>query len=184
MNIFIPTYIFIILYFYFFAVPPKLSPFYVDKGLHLGERTTIICTVTKGDPPLSINWFKDGHPLVSGPGISVTQMNPYNRVLLIESLTPEHNGNYSCVAKNAAATVTHTQKLMVNGNVFVCITAATNTSFFLGSLFMYGFYLFSLFLSLIYKSFFIPLAWDFCFSFSIFLIRPPSPPEHITFSPS
>jgi hypothetical protein len=103
------------------TVPPKLSPFQVDSGLQLGERMSLICTVLKGDPPLHIRWLKDGQPLGSSPGLSVTQMNQYNRVLLIESLSPEHNGNYSCVAENMAAAVSHVQQLLVNGkNTHTC----------------------------------------------------------------
>ncbi|CAH1390384.1 unnamed protein product [Nezara viridula] len=35
-------------------------------------------------------------------------------MLIIHSLSPEHNGNYSCVARNPAAEVVYTQRLVVN----------------------------------------------------------------------
>ncbi|KAG8230029.1 hypothetical protein J437_LFUL009995 [Ladona fulva] len=113
-------------------VPPKISPFHVDRSLHLGERATFTCSVTKGDVPLSVSWLKDGSPIPSSSspsasssspssspasstsGISVSHVDQFNSILLIESLSPRHNGNYSCVAQNLAATVSHTQELMVN----------------------------------------------------------------------
>lgn len=48
--------------------------------------------------------------------VTVTNMDQYNSILMIESLSPDHNGNYSCVARNLAAEVSHTQRLVVHGN--------------------------------------------------------------------
>lgn len=47
--------------------------------------------------------------------VSVTQVDQFTSILVIESLTPEHNGNYSCVVRNLAAEVSHTHQLVVNG---------------------------------------------------------------------
>lgn len=47
--------------------------------------------------------------------VSVTQVDQFTSILVIESLTPEHNGNYSCVVRNQAAEVSHTHQLVVNG---------------------------------------------------------------------
>lgn len=98
-----------------FSVPPKISPFSTDRTLHLGERASLTCSVTKGDPPLTVSWLKDGRPLDPKHRLAVQQVDQYNSILLIESLSPEHNGNYSCVARNPAAEVIHTQRLVVNG---------------------------------------------------------------------
>ncbi|XP_068083857.1 cell adhesion molecule Dscam2 [Anabrus simplex] len=95
-------------------VPPKLSPFTSDRTQHVGERASLTCSVTKGDLPLTISWLKDGRPLESAQRVSITQVDQFNSILLIESLSPDHNGNYSCVARNLAAEVSHTQQLMVN----------------------------------------------------------------------
>lgn len=48
--------------------------------------------------------------------VSITQVDQFTSILLIESLSPDHNGNYSCVVRNAAAEVSHTQQMVVNGN--------------------------------------------------------------------
>lgn len=108
-------------YLMYFAVPPKVSPFYAEDTLHVGDRASLTCSVTKGDLPLTISWSKDGrsidtHQLVS---MSVSQVDQYTSILLIESLMPEHNGNYSCVVRNLAAEVSHTHQLVVNGKKWV-----------------------------------------------------------------
>lgn len=61
--------------------------------------------------------------------VSVTNMDQYNSILMIEHLSPDHNGNYSCVARNLAAEVSHTQRLVVHGNpplgpLHFCLTTA------------------------------------------------------------
>lgn len=98
------------------AVPPKLGPFVSDRTLHLGERATLTCSVIKGDLPLTISWLKDGKPVDPKHRLSINQVDQFNSILLIESLSPEHNGNYSCQARNPAAGVFQTQRLVVNGN--------------------------------------------------------------------
>lgn len=101
----------------FIAVPPKVSPFYAEDTLHVGDRASITCSVTKGDLPLTISWHKDSRTVDPTHTISITQVDQFTSILVIDSLSPEHNGNYSCVVTNAAATVSHTQQLVVNGNL-------------------------------------------------------------------
>ncbi|XP_024945332.1 Down syndrome cell adhesion molecule-like protein Dscam2 isoform X13 [Cephus cinctus] len=96
------------------SVPPKISPFTADRDLHLGERTTLTCSVTRGDLPLSISWLKDGRSMGPSERVTVTNVDQFNSILMIESLSPDHNGNYSCVARNLAAEVSHTQRLVVH----------------------------------------------------------------------
>ncbi|XP_058796799.1 cell adhesion molecule Dscam2 [Phymastichus coffea] len=95
-------------------VPPKISPFTADHELHLGERTTLTCSVSRGDLPLTIFWLKDGRTLGPSERVTVTSVDQFNSILMIESLSPDHNGNYSCVARNLAAEVSHTQRLVVH----------------------------------------------------------------------
>lgn len=98
-----------------FTVPPKVSPFYAENTLHVGDRASLTCSVTKGDIPLSISWHKDGHSLEPAQKVAITQVDQFTSILAIESLTPDHNGNYSCIVRNLAAEVSHTQQLVVNG---------------------------------------------------------------------
>lgn len=83
--------------------------------MHVGDRASLTCSVTKGDLPLTITWKKDGRILNAGSSVSITEVDQFTSILVIESLSPEHNGNYSCVVKNAAAEAAHTQQLAVNG---------------------------------------------------------------------
>lgn len=97
------------------------------------------CSVVKGDLPLTITWRKDGRSIDPSQRMSVTQVDQYNSILVIENLSAEHTGNYSCVVRNLAAEVDSTQALLVNGNR---IGKTKNCHYFLSYLFFFLFFLF------------------------------------------
>ncbi|XP_063920715.1 cell adhesion molecule Dscam2 isoform X4 [Zophobas morio] len=95
-------------------VPPKVSPFYIEDTLHIGDRASLTCSVTKGDLPLTISWRKNGRNIQPVHMVSITQVDQFTSILVIEKLSSEHNGNYTCVVSNLAAEVSHTHQLVVN----------------------------------------------------------------------
>ncbi|XP_071438868.1 cell adhesion molecule Dscam2-like isoform X2 [Hetaerina americana] len=94
--------------------PPSIYPFSIQNSLHLGERIGLQCIVTKGDPPLSITWLKDDHPINELPNLTVKSLGEYSSTLMIEQLSTTHSGRYTCTARNAAASAAHTVRLAVN----------------------------------------------------------------------
>uniref|UniRef100_A0A8D8Y6J4 Down syndrome cell adhesion molecule homolog n=1 Tax=Cacopsylla melanoneura TaxID=428564 RepID=A0A8D8Y6J4_9HEMI len=99
----------------YFTVPPKLSPVNPERTLNVGERASLICSVTKGDIPLTIKWLKDGRYLDSSAALSITHVDQFNSMLVIDSVSARHSGNYSCTVRNMAAEETQIQRLIVNG---------------------------------------------------------------------
>ncbi|XP_055627636.1 cell adhesion molecule Dscam2 isoform X10 [Toxorhynchites rutilus septentrionalis] len=96
-------------------VPPKLNPFHSSiLSLNVGDRASITCSVIKGDIPLTITWRKDGRPIDPSQRMSVTQVDQYNSILVIENLSADHTGNYSCVVRNSASETEGSQSLLVN----------------------------------------------------------------------
>lgn len=99
-----------------FLVPPKIVPFsFQDEQLTEGMFVRISCVVSRGDLPLYISWLKDGRPLPTDFGINVRNFDEYSSVLSIDYVTSHHNGNYTCLASNAAATANFMAPLLVNG---------------------------------------------------------------------
>jgi Down syndrome cell adhesion molecule-like protein 1 len=84
-------------------------------SLNVGDRASITCSVQKGDTPLHIKWLKNGILIDPSQRISVTQVDQFNSILVIEHLQASHSGNYSCVVSNQAAEVESSQALLVNG---------------------------------------------------------------------
>lgn len=105
-----------------FSVPPKITPFSFRMDLHLGERVGVQCVISKGDPPLTVVWLKDGTSLTepeSGTrsGVVIHSLDQFNSILTIEALARHHGGNYTCIASNAVAQTQYTASLSVNGTV-------------------------------------------------------------------
>ena len=100
------------------SVPPTLNKFSVGSELRLGQRVSMLCSITDGDLPMSLTWFRDDVRLVhtsSLNGVTITEIGRYESVLRIDELRPEHNANFTCVAENVAGRAAHSQMLRVKG---------------------------------------------------------------------
>lgn len=71
----------------------------------------------KGDLPVEISWLHNNSTLTDGDGIIIMKNKKVNS-LTIDSVSSENAGEYTCVAKNRAGSVTHSAILNVNGIVF------------------------------------------------------------------
>jgi hypothetical protein len=100
-------------------VPPAITPFSFGE-LSLGERVRVTCSVKRGDPPVTINWFKDNRPLDSEsfPDSDITiirDLEDFSSVLAIPHVDSRHSGNYTCMASNPAKRAVYTATLLVTG---------------------------------------------------------------------
>ena len=103
-----------------FLVPPTINKFSVGEHLRLGQRVSMLCSVTDGDLPLTLKWYRHDQlllPEARASGISITEIGHYESVLRIDDLRPEHNANFTCVAQNFAGIAQHSQTLRVKGKV-------------------------------------------------------------------
>lgn len=108
--------IYLFLHWNLFTVPPRIEPFSFPANIQSGARVHVTCVVSQGDIPVKITWLKDGRPLK--PREATThQIDEYDLALRIQSASPIHDGNYTCVASNDAAKVTHTAPLLVHGTI-------------------------------------------------------------------
>lgn len=64
--------------------------------------------------PIRITWRKDGQVIISGSGVTI-ESKEFMSSLQISSVSLKHNGNYTCIASNAAATVSRERQLIVRG---------------------------------------------------------------------
>ena len=97
--------------------PPKILPFsFGDEAVNTGELRQLLCTVIKGDDPLSISWSMKGENLGPGPDITTSQLGTRTSMLMISSVTYRHLGYYTCTATNLAGSASITAELKVNGN--------------------------------------------------------------------
>ena len=71
----------------YFAVPPRVSNEFRNLTIAFNSTFTKECYL-RGDPPVSVNWTRDG-VLISR-----------NNTLVIRQATLKDKGNYECTAKN------------------------------------------------------------------------------------
>nr|XP_053612835.1 cell adhesion molecule Dscam2 isoform X22 [Plodia interpunctella] len=96
-------------------VPPQIMPFeFGEETFNAQDMVLVTCAVSKGDLPLTIDWYFNGKVVRSGEnGINLMKTKRTSQ-LSIESVTHQNQGNYSCVVKNEAGVVNHTAPLFVN----------------------------------------------------------------------
>ena len=95
---------------------PAIAPFQfpyetVDEGTYV----QIICTIIKGDEPLTISWSLQGDIVSSDPDIITTSLGTRSSILTISKVGYRHSGDYTCRASNKAGSFSHTATLRVNG---------------------------------------------------------------------
>ncbi|VVC30731.1 Immunoglobulin subtype,Immunoglobulin-like domain,Immunoglobulin-like fold,Immunoglobulin subtype [Cinara cedri] len=95
-------------------VLPKIVPFsFGDGPVNSGESIQVVCSVSKGDRPLTISWSFYGEALSSDMGVTTQMLGDTTNFLSIPSTGPSNQGNYTCIAKNSAGSDTYTSQLVV-----------------------------------------------------------------------
>ena len=97
--------------------PPSILPFsFGDAAVNQGEPRQIICSVIKGDEPITITWSLQGEDLAPGPDLTTTQLGSKTSLLMISAVNYRHSGTYTCNVANPFGTTSHSANLRVNGN--------------------------------------------------------------------
>ncbi|GAB6026603.1 Down syndrome cell adhesion molecule-like protein 1, variant 2 [Chamberlinius hualienensis] len=96
------------------TVPPQIAPFSFPPKLHVGTRARLQCVVTDGDLPITFLWTKDGQSLTHDLELVIKQDDEFSSSLTFQTIQTKHNGNYTCVARNAAVTTNFSANLVVD----------------------------------------------------------------------
>ncbi|KAG8178097.1 hypothetical protein JTE90_017446 [Oedothorax gibbosus] len=88
---------------------PVVAPFIFPPALKEGERGSAICTIKSGDRPFEFHWEKDGKKLTNVETQSIRDSS----FLIIESVSAESSGNYTCIVSNAFGKDRFTASLLV-----------------------------------------------------------------------
>lgn len=91
------------------------------EPINSGDMVIVSCAVTKGDLPLEISWLLNGKSVGDVIGITVDGSRKRVSQLTIESVSAEHAGEYTCLAKNKAGSTTFSATLNVNGIIYVVL---------------------------------------------------------------
>ena len=97
---------------------PKIVPFHFDNPMSTGETAQITCSISAGDQPLDISWSFRGEKLSHIAGVSIIPGGRKASMLIIDPVSAEHRGNYTCTVKNPAGVANFTSDLYINGKRF------------------------------------------------------------------
>lgn len=97
------------------SVIPQINPFEFESEVNTGEGVQLNCYVGKGDIPVDITWSFNKKPIRNIFGVSTVPVGSRTNLLIINSVQPEHAGEYTCQAANAGGVVEHSAELFVNG---------------------------------------------------------------------
>ncbi|XP_076297108.1 Down syndrome cell adhesion molecule 1 isoform X26 [Lasioglossum baleicum] len=96
-------------------VLPRISPFdFGDQPIYAGQAAQLACMVLLGDTPINITWTHEDQPLSQYKGYSIGKLGPRTSLMLIETVTPEHAGRYTCIASNPSGMAVHEAILRVH----------------------------------------------------------------------
>ncbi|PRD30311.1 UNVERIFIED_CONTAM: Dscam2 [Trichonephila clavipes] len=91
---------------------PTVAPFNFPPGLKEGERGSATCTIKSGDKPFEFQWMKDGEIVRESSNIRIQSVLDTS-LLIIEAVTSESSGNYTCIVKNSFGSDRFTATLTV-----------------------------------------------------------------------
>ncbi|XP_067138886.1 cell adhesion molecule Dscam1-like isoform X1 [Centruroides vittatus] len=96
---------------------PVINPFLFGDDLREGMRTMVVCSVLTGEPPITIEWFKDNHPLSPANwDIQLASLGEFTSSLTIANVTRHHAGNYTCRATSGTARTSYTTYMAVRAS--------------------------------------------------------------------
>ena len=103
-----------------FPEPPQIVPFsFGSETVNEGDYAQVLCTVRRGDDPISISWSLKGDIVSSEPSMNTAQIGPRASILSLDSVGYRHSGTYTCTARNPAGVATHSAELRVNGRILL-----------------------------------------------------------------
>lgn len=75
------------------------------------------CSIVKGDNPIKLQWTLNHEPITAKthPDITISKNGKRVSLLVIDSVSAHHAGEYSCIAKNQAGIANRSAILEVNG---------------------------------------------------------------------
>lgn len=83
--------------------------------MNSGDTVSVQCTISGGDLPAEVTWTMNDRPLEPYLEIITEKRGKRINILMIDSVSAKHAGNFTCIVENAAGIAYHSAELIVIG---------------------------------------------------------------------
>ena len=121
-------FVFLLIFGFTVANPPKLDDFRQTKSLKEGTKFSILCTLLEGSSPFEIEWQFNDHLLnaKTNSDYRIDQIEDDQFRFTISKLNANHSGSNSCIARNDFGFDRQTTHLTVTGLSYLQFPLAIN----------------------------------------------------------
>lgn len=115
---------------HFLELPLILPLSLSTESSNEGDYVQLTCIITKGDLPLKFDWFLENN-LITNSLATTLNVGRQTSLLIIQSVTSRHSGNYTCTATNSAGSSSQSAKLAIKGRYKNCLNFFCWFAFFI-----------------------------------------------------
>lgn len=108
-----------------------LSPFSFPENLEEGMRASVVCSISSGEPPQTIKWYRDNKELKNDNNISIVSITEFVSSLIINKLERSYTGNYTCLASSRSThgkSVSYTSRMTVRSKPIFMLKPTSQTA--------------------------------------------------------
>ncbi|EEC17788.1 cell adhesion molecule, putative [Ixodes scapularis] len=94
---------------------PDIQPFSFSKNIALGQKASVACVVIGGSEPFRFEWTHNGKKIVNKASKYVRENIENMATVIIQKVSAEDVGNYTCTVSNSFGKDSHSAPLVVEG---------------------------------------------------------------------
>lgn len=95
-----------------FLESPRIQPFQFPQHIQMGDKTSVMCMMMRGEPPVSYEWYKNGKKIKPSSYVSV-EIHEKLSTLVFDPVEESSIGNYTCRASSPHGTDNYSAYLTV-----------------------------------------------------------------------
>lgn len=104
-------------YIYLFTDLPEVQKFSFQEDIIVGKRVSATCLVSAQTDLVSFRWLKNNKEVTLSKSVKIKHDQEFS-VLIIDPVSLQDEGNYTCIASNSEGSGKYTAHLSVKGNIY------------------------------------------------------------------
>lgn len=105
---------YVLIFFFNLTGVPEIQKFSFQDNVLEGKVVSVMCLAVSEDKPIHFQWDKHGKILENTKNITIENSEKFS-ALIINNVSVENDGNYTCTAKNRYGSTKHSAYLNVKG---------------------------------------------------------------------